>query len=532
MTDPRLWDALSQQLRLSPAYRALRQRLGESVRLPIPAAAWVGELLREDLGRRLLVVVPHESDALAWAEAARLFGASRRVLYFPAPSLTPYQEVDLSLQVRAQEAVALDRILAGEAATVVCTPRALYRKLPPAEMFLGAVVEVRTGEKHPVEGLAERLAAGGYRRVDMVGEVGDFAVRGGVFDVFPPGEAEPLRFDLFGDTVESIRRFDPLTQRSAERAETARLLPLGIFPAGAREAERLADTIQRLAGEEAAVEAAELAERLRRQGGFPGWENYLPLLVREAEGLEDALSGAGGRALVVAVDRAALSAEIAHHGERLAADYEARREHGRLALQPEAFEHPVPEVERAVEEAEWWIGDVLGDSAAAAAGAVDFEGSTTDLFHGQLPRFPREVETARARGERLVLVAPGETLRAPARAPRRAARWRSDAAASSSWRASSSAASACRRRASWSTASASSCRAGGARWRAARAVRYGPFVSGLRDLKVGDYVVHADHGIGQFIGAAHRRRRRRRARRPAAGRCAPPRRRRPVATPR
>src|SRR6185503_13563033 len=143
--------------------------------------------------------------------------------------------------------------------------------------------------------------------------------------------------DLFGDTVESIRRFDAVTQRSSERTETARLLPLGAFPAGSREAGRLADLLPRLAGDEAAAEAAELAERLRRQGGFPGWENYLPLLVREAEGLEESLSGAGGRALVVAVDRAALLAEAAHHGERLRADHAARREHGKLALPPDAF---------------------------------------------------------------------------------------------------------------------------------------------------------------------------------------------------
>lgn len=495
MSEARVWDALSQKLRLSPPYRALRQQLGEAVRLPLPAAAWVGELLREDLGRRLLVLVPHESDALGWAEAARLFGAAPRVLYFPAPSLTPYQEVDVSLQVRAQEAVALDRILAGEALTVVCTPRALFRKLPTAEMFLGAVVEVRAGEEHPVDDLAARLAASGYRRVDMVGEVGDFAVRGGVFDVFPPGETEPIRLDLFGDTVESIRHFDPLTQRSAERAEAARLLPLGIFPAGPREAERLADLLQRVAGDEAAVEAAELAERLRRQGGFAGWENFLPLLVRQAEGLEDALSGAGGRALVVAVDRDALRAESLRHGERLAADYETRREHDRLALPPEAFEHPAAEVIETIDRAELWIGDVLGSGASASA--VDFEGSTTDVFQGQLPRFPREVETARSRGERLILVAPAENRE--------------------------------RLREFLDSREVPAGRGGveieegdlerGFRLPVARLVvygerqlfapvaplarrakaRFGPFVAGLRDLKVGDYVVHADHGIGQFL---------------------------------
>ena len=495
MTEPRLWDDLAQKLRHSPPYRALRDRLGETIRLPIPAAAWVGELLRQDLGRRLLVVVPHESDALAWTEAARLLASENGVLYFPAPSLTPYQEVDLSLQVRAQEAVALDSILAGEAGTVVCTPRALYRKLPPAEVFLGAVVEVRSGEEHPVEELAQRLSAGGYRRADMVGEVGDFAVRGGVFDVFPPGSAEPLRFDLFGDTVESIRRFDAVSQRSAERVEEARLLPLGIFPAGPREAERVADALQRLAGGDAEGEAAELAERLRRQGGFPGWENYLPLLVRDAETLEDALAGAGGKALVAAADPGASRAEVAHHGERLQADYEARREHGRVALPPEVLEHALGDVAAVVEGAEWRIGDVLG--GAVVADAIDFEGSATDVFHGQLPRFPREIETARSRGERLVLVAPPESRD-------RLREFLTDREVEIGGRGAELVEGEHERgvrpppagvvgygeRQLFAPVAPLARRA---------KVRRGPFVSGLRDLKVGDYVVHADHGIGQFL---------------------------------
>ncbi len=104
MTD-RVWEELSRTLRTSAPYKSLLQGLGDVVRLPVPAAAWVGELLARDLGRPLLVVVPREADALAWIEAARLFGREEGVVYFPAPSLTPYQEAETSLLVRAQESV-------------------------------------------------------------------------------------------------------------------------------------------------------------------------------------------------------------------------------------------------------------------------------------------------------------------------------------------------------------------------------------------------------------------------------------------
>src|SRR5687767_11584256 len=92
-----VWADLARTLRSSVPYRRLRDELGEHLcvvagRLPPGAAAWVGELLAQDLGRPLLVVVPHEADALAWVEGVRLTSGEDRALYFPAPSLTPYQE--------------------------------------------------------------------------------------------------------------------------------------------------------------------------------------------------------------------------------------------------------------------------------------------------------------------------------------------------------------------------------------------------------------------------------------------------------
>ena len=110
---PQVLEIGRRSLKESAAYRELRQKLGTASRLPMPAAALVfGELAR-DLGRPLLVVLSHESDAYAWMEAARLFApASRedeaeRVAYFSAPSLLPYQEADTSLAVRAEESLAL-----------------------------------------------------------------------------------------------------------------------------------------------------------------------------------------------------------------------------------------------------------------------------------------------------------------------------------------------------------------------------------------------------------------------------------------
>jgi transcription-repair coupling factor (superfamily II helicase) len=499
MADP-VWEDLSRILRTSVPYKSLVQGLGDVVRLPVPAAAWVGELLARDLGRPILVLVPREADALTWMEAARLFGREEGVVYFPAPALTPYQEAETSLLVRAQEAVALDCVASGRLTTVVATPRALFRRLPAPEAFRQSVLNLRPNQDHPIETLVAHLVRYGFRRTDLVYEVGDFAVRGGIVDFFPPGEETPIRLDLFGDTVESIRWFDPQSQRSEDTLDAVRILPLSLFPVGAEAAGRLADL---LSGGETAdpdwgAEAAEMLAGLRTRGEFPGWENYLPLLAGRTVSLFEVL----GEPLLFAVDPPALEAEVVHHAERLEADFVARREHGRLAVPPEMLEEPADRVRERLAAAQLRLRDlVVGGGREGregeTAGGADFRGTLTDLFHGQLPRFPQEVATARSRGERcIVVVSPAHRRRIEELLEGREVPlgkggvelvsgeigrgFRLPPAGAVVYGEQQLLAQAKLQR------------------RPSRS-RFGPFLSSLRDLKVGDFVVHVDHGIGQFV---------------------------------
>jgi transcription-repair coupling factor (superfamily II helicase) len=496
MTDS-AWEELSRTLRSSAPYKTLQKGLGDVVRLPVPAAAWVGELLARDLKRPLLVVVPREADALMWMEAARLFareGFEDGAVYFPAPSLTPYQETETSLQVRAQESVALDCVTSGRAVTVVTTPRALFRRLPAPDAFRRAVLAVRPGEDHPIESLTRHLLRYGYKRTDLVYEVGDFAVRGGIVDVFPPGEDSPVRLDLFGDTVESIRWFDPQSQRSEDTLDGVRILPLYLFPGGAEDAALLAELLTENLGAEMGPREAEAIEGLRTRGEFPGWENYHPLMAARTVALMDALPSP----LTWAVDPPALEAEVAHHSERLEGDYASRIEHGRLAVPPEALEQPAQQVREALETAAVRLRDlVVGGGRDGRVGGADFHGTLTDLFHGQLPRFPQEVATARARGERcIVVVSPAHRRRIEELLEGREimlGRGGVELVSGELGRG-------------FRLPSAGLVVYGEQQLlpqaklqRRGGKTRFGPFLSGLRDLKVGDYVVHADHGIGQFV---------------------------------
>ena len=482
-----LLDQLSRVLRASEAYRALESGAERARRLPVPAAAWVTELLAADHGYRQLIVVPHESDAIAWVEAARLFGGEAS--FFSVPGLTPYQETEVSLMVRAQEARALVGASDGSIRTLLCTPRALFRRLPTAASFARSTVRLRVGDEVVPEELALHLDAHGFERRDLVTEVGEYAARGGVFDVYPPGQPLPVRLDLFGDTIESIRRFDPADQRSSEELERAALLPLTLFRADAERADLLADLLAERLGTEAGIAVAERVEALRERGRFPGWHHYLPLLEESTIGLVELFAAEA----IVVYRPDEVGAEITAHASRLEADFEARRSQHQLALPPEELELPASEVREQLEMARLRI-----DDQALESGGVDFGATSTDVLHGQLPRFPREVETAAARGDRLLVchsrehrgrieelcetysirvglggveLVEGELQRG----------FRLPAAGVAIFGEhqlfTRSVAARPRQRA-----------------------RYGPFVSTLRDLKVGDYIVHSDHGIGQFVG--------------------------------
>ncbi|MDX1383771.1 MAG: transcription-repair coupling factor, partial [Thermoanaerobaculia bacterium] len=481
-------DELEAKLRASPETRALLAGEGSFGGLPIAAAGWLLELAARELGRPLLVVVPRETEAQEWVHAALGLGRQSSVVWFPAPSLSPYQEVETPLSVRAQEVAAIHRILSSRRPTVVCTPRALFRRLPEPAAFRRSVLAVSRDGEHPPEELAEHLIRHGYHRADLVTERGEFAVRGGVVDIFPPQEVEPVRLDLFGDTVETIRVFDPISQRSSGDRERVELLPMDLFRSGEEEARLLGELLAESAADDWGLEAERRIAALRSGEAFPGWSHLLPLLKSATCSLGDLVPGAA-RAVY---DLPTLRGEVEHFAEVLGEQFEARSAARELALPPAELLVPVAEVEASLETAPIRLVELPSDP-----GAVDFRGSSTDRFHNQLPRFPREVETARARGDRLLVVAPEEHhARVRDALEPYGVRFGGDGVA---------------------LADAEIAR--GFRLPAAGVVVYsedqlfprrpaarrgrdrlGAFFSGLRDLKVGDFVVHAEHGIGQLVG--------------------------------
>src|SRR5687768_3958982 len=151
---------------------------------------------------------------------------SEQVLAFPSTQVDPYRGFQPHLKVASARARVLHALTTGSARVVVASAAALLTKLPEPASVLLTSAEIKPGIDLDPHELANTLVMGGYEPADPVDAHGEFARRGGIFDVFPAGEELPIRIEFIGDTVESIRRFDPGTQRSIETLDRFGIIPV------------------------------------------------------------------------------------------------------------------------------------------------------------------------------------------------------------------------------------------------------------------------------------------------------------------
>ena len=215
------------------------------------ARAFLVSWLQHELGGPLVYVVKHGE---AWESArddVEYFAGRGAMLPFPEPDALPYDSSSPHPSVTAERLDTLSRLATGDAGVVVTTVRGILQKVPQPSKLERALLTVRTGEDVEPQRLLERLVFLGYERYPEVEAVGHCARRGGILDVWPVGWNDPLRIEFDGDTIASLRRFDAGTQRSLEKLADARVLPRYEIVVAPEDAERIAQRL-RDAGDEAA----------------------------------------------------------------------------------------------------------------------------------------------------------------------------------------------------------------------------------------------------------------------------------------
>jgi transcription-repair coupling factor (superfamily II helicase) len=213
---------LVERLRADERLPAFAAALPARARVAEPALPLLLVALHEELGRGLCVLLAEDSDARDAAEAASWFAGDENVALLPSRGVQLGSGLEPPPHLVGERARALGVL--GRGGLVCASALAIAELMPPPEAR-PAPLRVARGDEPGIASLTEGLVAAGYERVDRVEERGQIAVRGGLVDVFPTTGREPLRIELFGDEIESIRAFSPFTQRALREVEEATVYP-------------------------------------------------------------------------------------------------------------------------------------------------------------------------------------------------------------------------------------------------------------------------------------------------------------------
>jgi transcription-repair coupling factor (superfamily II helicase) len=275
---------------------ALRENIA-----PLAAGRWTGEkrILGLQGGARayllsfiaqkrrepMLIVAPTTRDAeQLFLDLGFFLGEEqstpleKRLHLFASWEILPFENLSPHPDSIAARLEGLYHLIEGRAPILVSTPAALMQRVIPKEALKRSYRYLVVGEEYERERLLEHLVGWGFQSVPLVGERGDFSVRGGIVDIFPPAYPQPVRIEFGGDMLESIREFDPATQRSKKEIQELLLLPMKEFSLRRNDIETIVREIDKRAAdlELGRKEKSPLLESLREGISFAGMEFLVP----------------------------------------------------------------------------------------------------------------------------------------------------------------------------------------------------------------------------------------------------------------
>ena len=463
------------------------------------------------------------------------------VLRLPAHDVLPFENLSPHPEIQETRAATLWKIAMGASRLVIAPVEAACMKLFPRDYYRALTLHLKTGEEYMPDMLVEHLLSVGYTKVDVVEMPGQVTLRGGILDVYSPEMDRPVRIDFFGDEIESIRKFDPETQRSSSPLDHALLLPLTETPVTEKLLTAINARLTRAgtvgAGIEGGEEPVELQTHVSTRTGeatvFPGWEFFAPVAGAHLSLLD--LLSASGAAPRVFIEEPAM---VKNQGERWWNKIEQRHERsgiGNLVRPEDIYLSPWDLDDRlhkfcGCELDQLGAVDVL-DADRSDLSEVDFATRPTMRFHGSIPALIDTLNSLMKQEARILLTATnqGEVERLAGllqeyQLPYRLGSRTEQSGSSTVYSESSYLAGDLRTPVIVKTtiaagvqildldkATARQIIIFGAQDLiddadvTARPVRRGKskasaFISDFRDLAVGDYVVHVEHGIARYCG--------------------------------
>ena len=323
-----------------------------------------------------------ERDIRFWYCALHgLADCEAEVLALPASEGDPYAGVSPHPETLERRALTLWRLARSSRDFVLLTARALARRTisPNDALELGAVIK-RDEEQSP-ENLADKLLACGYMREDPVGAVGEFSMRGGILDVWPPGRDTPVRLEFFGDTVDSIREFDADTQLSTARIDTVEIPPMRELAVTGEDFRLWAEFARERWFEDRYARALRDRTMFADEGeAFGGWEWLMPL----AEVRKTSAFDFFGNAVLVVDEPSGIEKFLSGVYNKLEINYVDMDEADELGLRPAELYLTPEELRTYVDEMQRVELRVLGRDASAVDESIALEAEQPKVSIGRM----------------------------------------------------------------------------------------------------------------------------------------------------
>ena len=293
-----------------------------SVKLPggVARAMTLAQMTRDYAGTTLIVTSDTPTALTLETELSYLLGQEGiDICLFPDRETLPYDSFSPHQDLISSRLETLSNLERGKGRLVIVPLTTLMVRLPPKAFLAANVLILKKGDRYQLQQMRQLLTDTGYHLVEQVYEHGEFAIRGSILDIFPSGATEPLRIELFDDEVESIRHFDPETQRSSAEVDSIRMLPAREFPTDSQAIEGFRQRYRRAF--ETITNAPESVYQLVSRNLMPaGIENYLPLFFDDTATLFDYLPQ---ELQIITTGELHQAAE--HHLGEIHARYEDRR---------------------------------------------------------------------------------------------------------------------------------------------------------------------------------------------------------------
>lgn len=348
--------------------------------------------IHEKTGRPLLLLCADEREARRLADDLTAF-TGKPALQLPAREFTFHNAAVVSRQWEHRRLSVLRRMATGDAPLVVATVDALMQRTMPRPLLMQAAQTLRMGESHNLPELAEQLAAAGYSRCQQVEGVGQFSLRGGILDFYSPIFSKPVRAEFFGDEIDSMGLFDPVTQRRTENIKQAEILPAAevlpqFTPGGVSGLRKAVDGLIDRAGQNEALlrTLREDREKLESDLVFPALDRYLALIYPKMATAADYLPAEG---VVLFCESPRVAERAKNYQWQMDEDVRALLEAGKVAGEAACFIRTPQELLHTLSD--WPV--VYLDSFSTSGYPLRPR-ALLDVIAKQLPSYGASLETA------------------------------------------------------------------------------------------------------------------------------------------